>query len=341
MKSVVKNGLGLLIVASLAACSNTESRRQASDDFKYLDTPVLSPWNSLADQQAETSARYEIPRGDFQGELGEGVDIRPPQQLLALLPGLRFQRDDKNVFVWMPSHEMAQQFASTLNKMVKSGDLPVRSKTDYAIDTNWIHWNNAEEVELAKGRINITPQKNAANVGFKIELVDWMAGTDSQGTDPVRLKKDYLTQMTNRLLQHHDQEVRAKARQQALDLVKNIPISLGKDRSGLSVIIARAPFNVMWERLPLTLESMGFSIEDRNRSQGTFEVHYSSPGDDYWSALDILPLDLNVKKFNVQLGDLRNRTSINFTNLKGKPVSEDELSQLSDALKRAIEKTTI
>ena len=74
--------------------------------------------------------------------------------------------------------------------------------------------------------------------------------------------------------------------------MNDIPVTLGKDRSGLDIVVARASYDVMWERLPIVLAEMGFSIEARNRSQGVIEVKYSPADDDYWKALGIPPLQL-------------------------------------------------
>ncbi len=338
MKPVFKHGLSLVTVMILAACSSAESRRQASDDFNYLKTPKLSTWTSLPDQHTEFSKNYNIPQGEFNGALGEGVDIRPPKQLLALIPGLRFQRDKENVYVWMPSTELAQGFADNLNKTVTQGDLPTKSKSDYVIETDWINWNNDENADIGKGRVSISPQKTAANYGFLVELVEWQTGKEGMVFVESEMKKDFVTQITNRLLLSYDNHVRDEARLRALNETQKIAVSLGKDRSGLSVIIAREPFDAVWTRLPSVLDTLGFSIEDRNSSQGVFNVEYKAPNKAFWSELGMEPLALSEKKFDVQLGDLRNRTSINFITSKGKPVSDGELTQLNEAIKRVFDK---
>ena len=50
------------------------------------------------------------------------------------------------------------------------------------------------------------------------------------------------------------------------------PDFMGQTGSGLPVIIARALYNVFWERLPEVLGQLGFTVEGRNRSQGVVEV---------------------------------------------------------------------
>jgi Uncharacterized lipoprotein len=96
MKPVFKLGLCAIMATSVVACSGgVEQRRQAKDDFGYLQTTPLSPWQTLPDQAPYFSTNYQIPTQDFNGEVGQNVDIRPPRQVLDLIPGARIQRDSR------------------------------------------------------------------------------------------------------------------------------------------------------------------------------------------------------------------------------------------------------
>ncbi len=72
MKPVFKLGLCAIMVTGLVACSGgAEQRRQAKDDFSYLQTTPLSQWQTLPDQAPYFSTNYQIPEQDFQGEVGK------------------------------------------------------------------------------------------------------------------------------------------------------------------------------------------------------------------------------------------------------------------------------
>ena len=87
-----------LVVSSLAvfvlsACSgDATQRRQAKDDFDYLNTPPLTEWNNIEGVNPRNYTNYQIPQGEFSGGVGRDVDIRPPQQVLELIPGARAER---------------------------------------------------------------------------------------------------------------------------------------------------------------------------------------------------------------------------------------------------------
>lgn len=337
MKPVFKFGLSAVMVAMLAACSSADSRRQASDDFKYLETPPLSDWKNLPDQQPEFSGAYRIPANDFQGPIGRDIDIRPPQQILELIPGARYERNRQGVTVWMPREDQAQRLWSTIEDMVANSQIPVRTSSPDGIETDWLVWTIDEDEEVIESRYVVTPAQDRGRQGFHIEMVEWKRnGSPDNLTQASRDR--YNAQMTNMITARYDADLREEARLRALELVKNIPISLGKDRGGSPVIIARAPYEVFWERFPNMLSELGFTIEDRNRSQGTLSVEYKSPDDEFWEEIGVLPLQLSKKNYNILLGDLGNRTSINVTDSSGKPVGEDVLAGIAPAFTAAVER---
>ncbi|KXF81237.1 outer membrane protein assembly factor BamC [Enterovibrio coralii] len=336
MKPVVKFGLSAVMVATLAACSGAETRRQASDDFEYLNAPAPTEWKTLPDQQPEFTGAYAIPQGNFDGPVGPRVDIRPPQQILELIPGARYERSGATVTVWVPREDQLARLWQTAQNMAKNGAFPVKASSAEAIETDWVNWAVNEDDDAIEGRYLLTQEESRGRHGLRIAMVDGRRSDTGESLSTAASQR-YATQMTNLVATSYDMEIREEARIRAQELVKNIPISLGKDRSGLPVIIARAPYDVFWERFPSILTELGFKIEERNRSQGTLEVDYSSPDELLWDKIGTERLDLPLRKFNIQLGDLGNRTSINFTNSDGKPVKEETLAELSTVLAAVID----
>ncbi|PKF50623.1 outer membrane protein assembly factor BamC [Enterovibrio nigricans] len=336
MKSVVKFGLSAVMVATLAACSGAETRRQASDDFEYLNAPSPSEWNTLPGQKPEFTGAYAIPQSNFEGAVGSNVDIRPPQQILELIPGARYEHVGSTVTIWVPRAEQLQRVWDTVQGMAKEGAFPVKTSSAEGIETGWVDWVINEDDDAIESRYLLTPTESRGRHGLRITLLE-ARRSDTGTVLPEVAGQRYATQMTNLIATSYDAEIREEARIRAQELVKNIPISLGKDRSGLPVIVARAPYDVFWERLPSILTELGFKVEDRNRSQGTLEVDYNNPDEMLWDKIGTERLDLAQRTYNIQLGDLGNRTSINFTDKNGKPVKEETLAQLSDVLAAVID----
>ncbi|MGR5235543.1 outer membrane protein assembly factor BamC [Vibrio alfacsensis] len=326
--------LSSLAVFVLTACSGgANQRRQAKDDFEYLNTPALEEWTVSQGAQPQFYPNYTIPQGNFEGGIGQSVDIRPPQQVLELIPGARLERsNDGEVTLWLLRKDELDKVWQTVQNMVAENKISVEKQTDSHIETGWVTWNSPdEEVEIGS-RYEIT-RTEAANGrhGFKVSLIDWREG--NQEKEVTRTNRErYNVFMTNLVTARYDQQVREEAQRKAQDLVKHIPITMGKDRSGLPVIIARAQYNVLWQRVPDILPQLGFDIEERNQSQGTVVARYASPDDEFWNDIGVKPIELSPGKYTFLLGDLGNRTSINITDSSGKPVEEEFLKSLAPVL---------
>lgn len=334
MKPVFRLGLCAIMVTGLVACSGgAEQRRQAKDDFDYLNTTPLSEWQTLPDQAPYFSTNYQIPSQGFEGEVGKDVDIRPPRQVLDLVPGARIERDSRGVTLAVVNEKQLSSLWQTVERLADDGTIPVAQREENQLETGWIAWEKEDSEHQARFRIARLEQGRRFALG--VNLIEWRAQKGEQPLTPA-LSERYNTLMTNLITVSHDAALRAEARRIAQQQQSDIPISFGTDRSGLPVIIARAPYDVVWEKLPEIIKPLGFSIESRNQSQGTVKTRHVAPSDESWQALGVAPISLSDNSYTLLLGDLGNRTSINVTTSKGKPVKEETLQALSPALKAVI-----
>lgn len=328
--------LSSLAVFVLTACSGSATqRRQAKDDFEYLDTPALEEWNLPEDAKPQFYTNYKIPQGDFVGGIGKEVDIRPPQQVLELIPGARAERRQGETTLWLLRDSELDTVWATALKMLDERNIAIREQTATRVETDWVIWKSEDEDHELGARYAIDRVKAAGRHGFKISLIDWQeAGVEKPVTQTN--KERYNALMTNLVTARYDLDLREEAERKAQELVKHIPISMGSDRSGLPVIIARTPYNVLWQRLPRLLPNMGFTIEERNQSQGTVKAKYASPGDEFWTEIGVKPIGLSSGTYTFLFGDLGNRTSINVTDSSGKPVEEELLKDMVPVLSAVV-----
>ncbi|MGF1749750.1 MULTISPECIES: outer membrane protein assembly factor BamC [Vibrio] len=325
-----------LAVIVLAACSSDpNTRREAKDDFNYLEAPELRSWQLAEDATPQFYPNYEIPEGDFKGGIGREVDIRPPQQVLELIPGARVERQGSEVTLWLLKQDEMDKVWATVQKMLTEIKVKALEETDDRIETDWVTWvSEDEDVEIGS-RYEITRFEANRRFGFKMVLIDWR---EANTVKPVTRTNEerYNTLMTNLVTARYDRDLREEAALKAQQLVKSIPISMGTDRSGLPVIIARTPYNVMWQEVPELLPRMGFTIDSRNQSQGTAKAKYASPDDEFWNDVGLKPIDLEPGEYTFLFGDLGNRTSINVTDKDGKPVNESLLRSLEPLISTVI-----
>ncbi|EGA71081.1 lipoprotein [Vibrio sinaloensis DSM 21326] len=324
--------LSSLAVFVLTACSgNSTQRRQAKDDFEYLDTPALEEWKIPEGAQPQFYTNYKIPQGDYQGGIGTEVDIRPPQQVLELIPGARAERQQGETTLWLLRENELDKVWQTALTMLKEQNIAIREQTATRIETDWVVWSSEDEDSELGARYEISRVKMGGRHGFKISLIDWQVAGKTMPVTATN-KERYNALMTNLVTARYDLDLREEAARKAAELVKHIPISMGSDRSGFPVIIARTPYNVLWQRLPRLLPNMGFTIEERNQSQGTVKAKYASPDDEFWNEIGVKPIGLSSGTYTFLFGDLGNRTSINVTDSSGKPVEEELLKDMVPVL---------
>nr|WP_086941211.1 outer membrane protein assembly factor BamC [Thaumasiovibrio occultus] len=322
------------VLLLLTACSNNEALRQAKQDFKYLDTPPLGELNVPAGSQLPVLNDYDIPAmTQYQGPIGSQVDIRPPVQVLALIPGARTDVDNKgNVQIWLAKPEDLTRLWRVTNEMLVQNQVATRVQTGDTIETDWISWEQSgDDNSDVKSRYVIRQVNEGRQAGLDISLVEWQRGGQQLEIDRALVDR-YSALMTNLITVQYDEELRAETLRIAQEQIKQIPVSMGRDRSGLPVIIARTTFDVFWERAPSLLDEAGFTLDSRNRSQGELMVKFKAEDDEYWEQLGVKPIRLDNRTYRIQLGDLGNRTSINITDTQGKALPEEALQSLAVGL---------
>ncbi|EGR2495552.1 lipoprotein-34 NlpB [Vibrio cholerae] len=330
--------LGSLAVLVLSACSSSPTqRRQAKDDFDYLETTEFKPWVLPQGATPQFYPNYDIPQGAFHGGVGNVVDIRPPQQVLELIPGARAERQNGEVTLWMLRQDEAQKVWDTALKMIAERKIPLRKQTDSMVETDWVDWVSEDEDVTIGSRYLMSMVETNNRYGFKISLIGWRENGQVQTVSTTN-KERYNAFMTNLVTTRYDSDVRVEAARRAQELVKQIPITMGSDRSGFPVIIARTPYDVLWQRLPELLPKMGFTIEERNQSQGTVKAKYAAPDDEFWQQVGVKPIELKSGTYTFLFGDLGNRTSINVTDSAGKPVNEALLKEMVPVLSAVVDK---
>lgn len=331
---------GSLAVLVLSACSsNPQELRQAKDDFTYLDTAAMQSWTIPEGAEPQFYPNYDIPQGDYQGAIGQNVDIRPPQQVLGLIPGARAEMTDGSVTLWFMRDDEAQQVWQVAQDVVTERGILLREGGASRLETDWVSWPSGDEEQLISARY-VLEKFNANNrVALKLMLVEWRSG--ERVLTPGEVEKERFTAyMANAISIKYDQNLRAEAQLKAQQLVKNIPLSMGTDRSGLKVIVVRAPFTVFWERAAELLPQIGFKLEERNRSQGQIKAKFEGQDDDYWTALGAEPLELRPIIYSFALGDLGNRTSLALSEPNGKPAPDEALEAVLSALQAVIKESS-
>ncbi|CRL60189.1 MULTISPECIES: outer membrane protein assembly factor BamC [Proteus] len=339
-KSKIMKVAGLSLVVLLAACSSDQRyKRQVSGDESYLETAGLKnlaiPAGMVLPLQ---NGEYDIPTPKKTEPVGLALDIRPPTQALNLLSGSRSENNADNSKLFLPSTPENTTLYEQVTAILKDKGVAI-VKSDAGqkeIHTDWITWLRADENVPFQTRQRLVIAQ-AGNVISLTVTNEGLRQGETDVTDPAEVKR-YNILMLNELVDGLNRMRNLSENTATSNLQGIIDVQSGSDNAGLPVIIVRAPFDVVWDRLPIALESVGMKMGDRTRSKGSVEVTYKGMSSANWSSLGVDRPTVEEADYKLQVGDLNNRSSLQFISDKGKPLTQSQNDQMVAALKAAFSK---
>ena len=342
-KSTVAKVVGISLVMMLAACSSDQRyKRQVSGDEAYLDAAPLKALSAPAGMILPIqNGNYDVPQTAAKGQVGKQLDIRPPVQPLALLSGSRAQYAGDSGTLLLENSPQNQNLWSRVVSQLQAKNISIASRQDVGqtLTTDWVKWNRLDEDNQYEGRYQISVQQQ----GYQQALVVKTVGLQQQGkteqvTDPSEVQR-YNGMMMNTLVEGLDKQ-ESLTNAQTANRAGALDVQSGADDTGLPVLIVRAPYTVVWDRLPPALEKVGMSVGDRSRPQGTVAVTYKSLSSSDWDALGVKDPELTEGDYKLQVGDLNNRTSLQFIANKGKPLTQSQNDALVAVFQSAFSQTS-
>ncbi|MDV7023592.1 outer membrane protein assembly factor BamC [Atlantibacter subterraneus] len=338
-KSRVAKVATVSLVMLLAACSSdSRYKRQVSGDESYLDAAPLAELHAPAGLILPVeNGDYNIPVTNGSGRVGKELDIRPPAQPLALVTGARTQFTGDTATLLLESGRSGSLWPQVVSA-VQSHNYPITKRDDAAqtLSTDWVQWNRADEDQQYRGRYQITVQPQ----GYQQALVVKLVNLEQDGkpvADSASLQR-YSAEMLNSIASSLDKT--QTANQNAADNrnASQIDVQSAADDTGLPMLVVRAPFNVVWTRLPATLEKVGMKVTDSTRSTGSVALTYKPLSDGDWQALGARDPGLSSGDYKLQVGDLDNRSSLQFIDPKGHTLTQSQNDALVAVFQAAFSK---
>ncbi|QCR35351.1 outer membrane protein assembly factor BamC [Nissabacter sp. SGAir0207] len=325
-KSRVAKVVGVSLVLLLAACSSDQRyKRQVSGNEAYLDAPALkelqAPAGMILPLQDGT---YDVPAVTLKGGVGKQLDVRPPVQPLPLLNGSRSQVSGDSGTILLENSPQNQNLWSDVVRVVQQNNYGIASRDDGSktLTTDWVQWNRADEDYQYKGRYQITVAPQGYQLALSVRTLE-LQQQDKAITSPSDIQR-YNGEMLNVLVAGIDKINADLASSRAGRDTSSFNVTSGSDDTGLPVLIIRAPYAQVWDRLPRTLARVGMNVTDSSRPQGTLSVTYKASDSD-WDALGAKePVEVKNGDYKVQLGDLDNRSSLQFIDSKGHPLTQSQ-----------------
>ncbi|WGO84742.1 outer membrane protein assembly factor BamC [Arsenophonus apicola] len=341
-ESKVVKLIALSLTVFLVACTtNQRYKRQVSGDESYLNTPALKNLTipqgmSLPLQNGE----YDIPPANQNGAVGKALDIRPPIQPLSLLSDTHTENSLTASRLFLSNTVENSALWSQINAILQQKAIKIRQKndSDHFLITDWITWPRGDEDIPLQTRQKI--QLDAQNTQIVITVTnEGIKQGDEQITDAAEIQR-YNILMLNELIDSINKLRNTATSSDTQGRYAIIDVQTGSDSSGLPQIIVRAPYDVVWDRLPSVLESIGMQVGDRSRSTGAINLTYNGMSDSDWQAIGVDNPTMAKGDYKLQVGDMNNRSSLQFMAVKGTTLTQKQNDEMVSALKTAFSKVS-
>lgn len=356
--NAVRLVLSVATVAVLAACSSPQDRKMANRGFEYeesrlegraflvpagLSTPAF---NSNFDIPA-------LPESSREGAIGAKVDVRPPAQLLTVVPGsqvvAKASEPTLAFYALSTSQSVERDTWAFLMNFLAQHKVTTEKLDQQAgvLQTGWFDnsaaldgWAEEDDDFRIRQRYQFTlrndVQRHAVNMSVRVldheETIDGETSTLLTPADAQR----YATRALNQFSLYYDKQLKAREQHKSND---GMGLELGLDNNELSAWIADGSFEQVWRRLNQVLPAYGFTIKDTQQSLGWIDVEYDEPDAEFWQAKGAEPFKLEEDKYRFQLGEMAGgKTSITLFDKDKKPVASGVISQMYISLSEAFAK---
>jgi outer membrane protein assembly factor BamC len=336
-KSTVAKVVSVSLVMLLAACSSdSRYKRQVSGDESYLKAAPLAELHAPSGMILPIeNGQYNVPVTNGSGAVGKQLDIRPPSQPLALVSGARTQFTGDTATMLMESGRSGALWPQVVSVM-QAQDFPIAKRDDanQSLNTDWVQWNRADEDAQYRGRYQVSVQQQ----GYQQAIIVKLLGLEQGGkavADAASLQR-YSAQMLNAIGRGLNKDMSASKGKGSVGA--SVDVQSGADETGLPMLVVRAPFNEVWTRLPNVLAKAGMKMTDSTRSQGSMAVTYDALSGSGWRALGAADPKLPDGKYTLQVGDLDNRSSLQFIDPKGHTLTQSQNDALVAVFQAAFNK---
>ncbi|MFP2469371.1 outer membrane protein assembly factor BamC [Pseudescherichia vulneris] len=324
-KSQLAKVAGVSLVLLLAACSSdSRYKRQVSGDEAYLQAPPLAELHAPAGMILPIqNGDYNIPVARGDGATGKALDIRPPAQPLALVSGARTQFTGDTASLLVESGRSGNLWPQVVS-IIQGKNYTIDKRDDAAqsLTTDWVQWSRLDEDQQYRGRyqVSVKPQ------GYQQAVVVKLLNLEQAGkpvADAASLQR-YSAEMLNVISAGLDKNATtAQNAAQSRDGA-TFDVQSAADDTGLPMLVVRGPFNQVWQKLPAALEKAGMKVTDSTRSQGSINVTYKPLSDSGWRDLGASDPGLSSGDYKLQVGDLDNRSSMQFIDPKGHTLTQSQ-----------------
>lgn len=338
----------------LSGCSSFAERNQASGSFDYLEQTQQTPFMIPAPlTPIETNDEYQIPMvGSLsnQGLVGKSLDIRAPSLVMPVADDSLVSEDNQRVEVIFESFKNSRDFQADLwTKLTtfvsdkgygvslsrEGSSLTTRAiKADPYFQLVFGLEDDQPLTQQYAFSLKVEPQGHKAILG--VSLLKHQESGDDIVLNQFA-KRRYEARMLNLMLSHVYQQAQlAKLASRELS-IKGMAMELGFDHEQNTAYIINAGFEPTWEKLARVLPTLGFKVEDRDKTLGTYFVEFDEADSGFWSSLfstnEVEPLALAQENYQVKLEKSGVRSILTIIDKTGDKLSAEKMLAMSNTFK--------
>lgn len=324
-KSQLAKVAGVSLVLLLAACSSdSRYKRQVSGDEAYLQASPLAELHAPAGMILPVqNGDYNIPVARGDGATGKGLDIRPPAQPLALVSGARTQFTGDTATLMVESGRSGNLWPQVVSILQdKNYTIDKRDDASQSLTTDWVQWNRLDEDQQYRGRYQVSVKPQGYQQAVMVKLLN-LEQAGKPVADAASMQR-YSAEMLNVISAGLDKNATTAQNAAQSRNGANFDVQSAADDTGLPMLVVRGPFNQVWQKLPAALQKAGMKVTDSTRSQGSIAVTYKPLSDSGWRDLGASDPGLVSGDYKLQVGDLDNRSSLQFIDPKGHTLTQSQ-----------------
>lgn len=337
-KSRLAKVAGVSLVLLLAACSSdSRYKRQVSGDESYLDAAPLAELHAPAGMILPiTTGDYVIPVTKGSGAVGKALDIRPPAQPLALVSGARTQFSGDTATLLVENGRSSTLWPQVVS-VIQAKNYPIEKRDDASqtLTTDWVSWNRLDEDEQYRGRYQISVKPQGYQQAVTVKLVN-LEQAGKPVADAASLQR-YSTEMMNVISAGLDKTATDAANAAQNRSAATMDVQSAADDTGLPMLVVRGR-STSCGSASRALEKVGMKVTDSTRSQGSMAVTYKPLSDSDWRDLGASDPGLASGDYKLQVGDLDNRSSLQFIDPKGHTLTQSQNDALVAVFQAAFNK---
>ncbi|CAJ0992192.1 outer membrane protein assembly factor BamC [Pantoea sp. Nvir] len=328
-RSTIANILLLSTVIQLIACSSKHLYKiEINDNESYLQSSRLRNLNTPSGMILPVEHDdYDVPYATTSGKIGIQLDISPPVQPLVIIKDSKVQSNG-NAGRIILGNECSLMWAD-VTQLFHSYNFPILdlNNKEQRLTTDWISWwNYHQKNNKYNGRYQVSMQLLGDQRALAVRLIE-LQQNGKVITSPVLIAR-YTIQILNEISAGLDKVDIANRNMAEGRTPGHIDVQNRMDKANLPILVLRAPFNIVWKRLPQAMKLIGMEVTKSNFSHGIMHITYKSPGSSVWKDFGTKNPHLLNGNYKIHISDLDNRSSLQFVDSKNHVITSAQNSAL-------------